>query len=242
MADMENPTCHVAFFRTSMDAEVLSACDDIAASRGYSGPAAPATELFELIHLLRPDFAPDLSRITPNERGVRCDVLLARIKGSRTQVYLNISTFESLVNPKGYPLFKMDTRINSSTSTTHATTAYVPDFNKAGHYTRSTWEIKRTCRTAAACSPTAVFSVVDDLSVGFPITIFNENPYSRSPEWAKYESRLGSWNLADFSDSAFKDLDPRIGIDPVADAARGGFPSYWSHAAVGPTDPVVYTF
>lgn len=239
---METPTCHVAFFRTSMDAEVLSACADITASRGYSGPATPATELFELIHLLRPDFAPDFSRIEPTARGVRCDVLLARIKGSRTQVYLNISTFESLVNPKGYPLFKMDPRINSSTSTTHATTAYVPDFNKAGHYTRSTWEIKRTCRTAAACSSTAVFSVVDDLSVGFPITIFNENPYSRSPEWAKYESRLGSWNLADFSDSAFKDLDPRIGIDPVADAARGGFPSYWSHAAVGPTDPVVYTF
>lgn len=239
---MENPTCHIAFFRTSMDAEVLSACDDIAASRGYSGPATPATELFELIHLLRPDFAPDLSRIEPTARGVRCDVLLARIKGSRPQVYLNVSTFESVVNPKGYPLFKMDPRINSSTSTIHATTAYVPDFNKAGHYTRSTWEIKRTCRTAAACSPTAVFSVVDDLSVGFPITIFNENPYSRLPEWAKYESRLGSWTLADFSDSAFKDLDPRIGIDPVADAACGGFPSYWSHVAAGPQQPVVYTF
>lgn len=242
MADMENPTCHVAFFRTSMDAEVLSACDDIAASRGYSGPAAPATELFDLIHLLRPDFSPDLSRIEPTARGVRCDVLLARIKGSRTQVYLNISTFESLVNPKGHPLFKMDSRINSSTSTIHATTAYVPDLNKAGHYTRSTWGIKRTPRTAAACSPTAVFSVTDDLSVGFPMTIFDENLYSRSPEWAKYESRLGSWNLADFSDSAFKDLDPRIGIDPVADAARGGFPSYWSHVAAGPQEPVVYSF
>lgn len=240
MADMENPTCHVAFFRTSMDAEVLSACNDITASRGYSGPAAPATELFELIHLLRPDFAPDLSRIEPTERGVRCDVLLARIKGSRTQVYLNISTFESVVNPTGSPLFKMDPLITSSTI--HATTAYVPDLNKAGHYTRSTWGIKRTPRTAAACSPTAVFSVTDDLSVGFPTTIFDENLYSRSPEWAKYESRLGSWNLADFSDRAFKDLDPRIGIDPVADAARGGFPSYWSHVAVGPQEPVVYSF
>lgn len=239
---METPDCHIAFFRTSMDAEVLAACADIMASRGYSGPATPATELFELIHLLRPDFAPDFSRIEPTARGVRCDVLLARIKGSRTQVYLNISTFESVVNPKGHPLFKMDPRINSSTSTIHATTAYVPDLNKAGHYTRSTWGIKRTPRTAAACSPTAVFSVTDDLSVGFPMTIFDENLYSRSPEWAKYESRLGLWNLADFSDREFKDLDPRIGIDPVADAARGGFPSFWSHAAVSPTDPVVYTF
>lgn len=78
--------------------------------------------------------------------------------------------------------------------------------------------------------------------MGFPMTIFDENPYSRSPEWAKYESRLGLWNLADFSDREFKDLDPRIGIDPVADAARGGFPSYWALVAAGPTDPVVYSF
>lgn len=242
MADMENPTCHVAFFRTSMDAEVLSACNDITASRGYSGPAAPATELFELIHLLRPDFAPDLSRIEPTARGARCDVLLARIKGSRTQVYLNISTFEYVVNPKGYPLFKMDTRINSSTSTIHATTAFVPDLANTGHHTRSSWEITRTPRTAAACSPTAVFSVTDDLSVGFPTNIFDENLYSRSPEWAKYESRLGSWNLGVFSDREFRAFDPRCGLDLVADVARGGFPSLWTHAAVSPSDPVVYAF
>lgn len=241
MADMETPDCHIAFFRTSMDAEVLSACADITASCGYSGPTTPATELFELIHLLRPDFAPDFSLITPSEHGVRCDVLLARYKGSRPQVYINIASFDTLVNPSGYPLFSMDPAINTSL-TAHATTAYVPVPDEGYHRTLRTGVGDRRGRTTAACSPMAVFSYEDELSVGFSMDLFDDDPYPRSPEWAKYESRLGLWNLADFSDREFKDLDPRIGIDPVADAARGGFPSYWSHVAAGPTDPVVYSF
>ena len=88
----------------------------------------------------------------------------------------------------------------------------------------------------------AVFSYEDELSVGFSMDLFDDDPYPRSPEWAKFERRLESWNLAGFSDREFKSFDPRCGVDLVADAARGGFPSYWSHAAVGPTDPVVYTF
>ena len=241
MADMENPTCHVAFFRTSMGAEVLAACNDITASRGYSGPAAPATELFELIHLLRPDFDPDFSLIAPSERSVRCDVLLARYKGSRPQVYINIASFDTLVNPSGYPLFSMDPAINTSL-TAHATTAYVPVPDEGYHRTLRTGAGDRRGRTAAACSPMAVFSYEDELSVGFSMDLFDDDPYPRSPEWAKFERRLESWNLAGFSDREFKSFDPRCGVDLVADAARGGFPSLWSHVAVSPTDPVVYSF
>jgi len=240
MADMENPTCHVAFFRTSMDAEVLSACADIMASRGYSGPATPATELFELIHLLRPDFDPDFSLISPSEHGVRCDVLLARYKGSRPQVYFNIACFETLVNPSGSSLFCMDPAINTSL-TMHASTAYVTDLDDRDRYTTGSWTHRRT-RTSAACSSTAVFSCEDDLSVGLSMDLFGDDLYPRSPEWAKFERRLESWNLAGFSHRELRSFDPRCGVDLVADVARGGFPSFWSHAAVGPTDPVVYTF
>ncbi len=242
MADMETPTCHIAFFRTSMDAEVLAACADIMASRGYSGPATPATELFELIHLLRPDFAPDLSRITPTARGARCDVLLGRYKGSRPQVYLNIACFETLVNPSGSPLFVMDPAINTSL-TMHASTAYVPDLDERDHHPTKVWVGNRRTRTSAACSSTAVFSFEDNLSVGFSMDLFDDDDlYPRSPEWAKFERRLKSWNLAGFSVREFRSFDPRCGVDLVADVARGGFPSLWSHAAVSPTDPVVYSF